>query len=227
MRLALPYYWTLRTVVGRSPRLFDPLYRAFNESPTRLVSRDTEIVIEGFPRSGNSFSVNAFTWAQARAVSIANHIHTPGQVTAGLRLGKPVCVLIRNPRDAIPALLAKIPHFSPSDACAAYNVYYRSLLPLRSDVVIAPFEDVTSDFGAVISRLNEKFSMNFNTIDLEVHRAYSQQYLALEKLQQTAETSNRIAYPGFGWRKTDPKKYAGTLDYGASESIYQAFKSTL
>ena len=143
MRPALPYYWTLRTLVGRSPWLFNPLFRAFNDDPQRLVGEATEIVIEGFPRSGNSFSVNAFTWAQDRPVVIANHVHVPGQVSAGLRLGKPVCVLIRDPKAAVPALLAKNPHLLRSDVLTAYAAYYRSLLPLRDRIVLASFDQIT------------------------------------------------------------------------------------
>ena len=146
MTIAVPYQWTIRTKIGCSPWLFNRVFRAFNEDSSRLVGPETDFVLEGFPRSGNSFSVNAFTWAQDRPVRIANHIHAPSQAILGLRLGKPVCVLIRDPRQAIPALLAKMPHFDARDVARAYTVYYRALLPLRSDLVIATFDQVIADF---------------------------------------------------------------------------------
>lgn len=179
MRVNLPYYWTLRTWIGRDPALFNAFFRAFNEDTSRLVEADTEIVIEGFPRSGNSFSVNAFCWAQGRQVKIAWGVHSPSQVIRGVRGGKPVCVLIRRPEEAINALLRKVPHFVSRDLLCAYRLYYESLLPYHGGFVIGVFEEVIGDFGRVIDRINQGFGTHYRVIDLATHQAFSEHYLIL------------------------------------------------
>ena len=53
-----------RRYVGRRPFLFYNFYRLKPSYRDLLVDRRTRIVIEGFPRSGNTFAVAAFEQAQ-------------------------------------------------------------------------------------------------------------------------------------------------------------------
>nr|MBA2566441.1 hypothetical protein [Thermoleophilaceae bacterium] len=59
----------------------------------RVVRPSTRVVIEGFPRSANSYTFLAFRgWNPG--VRIGHHLHTPLQVTLAVRLGVPCAVLI-------------------------------------------------------------------------------------------------------------------------------------
>ena len=42
-----------------------------------LYSKETELVIEGFPRSANTFAVLAFDYAQPDDVKLAHQLHAP------------------------------------------------------------------------------------------------------------------------------------------------------
>lgn len=177
------YHFTLRTRIGRYPGVFNAFFRALNadEDISRLVKADSEIVFDGFPRSGNSYSANAFCWAQGRQVKIAWGVHSPSQIITGVRGGKPVCVLIRRPEDAIKALLRKVPHFVARDLLRAYQLYYESLLPYHDGFVIGDFDEVIGDFGRVIDRINQRFGTDFRGIDLSTHQAFSERFLALNQ----------------------------------------------
>ena len=177
----------MRTRIGCHPWLFNAAFRAFNRDASRLVNRQTDIVIEGFPRSANSFAVAAFSWSQSaegRTPVIANHVHAPSQILKGLELGKPVCLLLRPPEAAVPALLEKVPQFRAGDLLRAYRLYYRTLLPYRDRIVVAPFDLVTRDFGAVIEALNRRFDRAYTAVSAQDHRAYSERFLALDKLHR-------------------------------------------
>src|SRR5207247_8264431 len=76
--------WELRTLAGRSPFLCRWLLHRSGE----VATAETEICIEGFPRSGNTFAVIAFQQAQTRTVSIAHHVHAPGSVIGAARRRK-------------------------------------------------------------------------------------------------------------------------------------------
>src|SRR5918999_5771267 len=88
-----------QTIVAQQPLLALPLARLRGHGVP--FERDTEIVIEGFPRSANSFAVAAFARAQGRKPKIAHHVHAPAQVIAAARAGIPAIVLIRNPEEAV------------------------------------------------------------------------------------------------------------------------------
>src|SRR5262245_46866446 len=140
--------------LGAHPALYLPLVahrRAFDGS-RKAVGRDTEVVIEGFPRCGNSFAFAAFRMAQARPVHIAHHLHAPAQVIAAARRGTPTIVVIRPPDDAVVSLLLRAPGWRADEAYAEYLRFYARILPYRERFVVATFAEVVADFGAVVRR---------------------------------------------------------------------------
>lgn len=135
--------------------LFDRLTRPPGYSGT-LDSR-TELVIEGFPRSANSWTVVAFREAQAREPRIAHHRHAEAQVLAGVRRGLPVLVLIRRPEEAIRSLVFRHPENDPARALDRWLAFYGAVKRVPEGVVVATFEQVTQDLASVVSRLNARF----------------------------------------------------------------------
>jgi hypothetical protein len=125
------------------------------------VTKGTDVLIEGFPRSANSFSVAAFAMPQRRPMVIAHHTHAPGHVIRAIQLGVPAIVLIREPRDSILEYLLLRPTLEVADVMRGYERFYRCLLPYRGRFVVGPFPEVTTDFGAVMRRLNERFGTSF------------------------------------------------------------------
>lgn len=181
MQLHIPLHWTLRTAIGRSPRLFNTVFGTFNDGE-RLTRPDTGLVLEGFPRSGNSFSVFAFMNSGAGDMKIAHHVHSPSQIISAARHEIPAVLLIREPKESAAAGIAKIATHRLSDLLRAYTLYYRALRPLREHFVIAPFETLTSEAGRVIEATNRRFGTDFDPIDAERHTQLSKAFLAQEKL---------------------------------------------
>lgn len=130
-----------------------------------LINKDTELVIEGFPRSANTFAVVAFTKSQDRDVAIAHHLHAVAQVKLGVRQGVPVIVLIRRPEDAIRSLKVIFRQRARNSALKVWLRFYEEVEPLRSHVVIADFARVISDFGAVIDEMNAKYGTSFGRFE--------------------------------------------------------------
>jgi hypothetical protein len=136
------------------PTVYLPVYRRWGRRPELAVGPDTEIVIEGFPRSANTFAVLAFEQAQERRVRVAHHLHAAAQVKEGVRLGLPCIVLVRHPRDAVASLLVREPQQDMRQALAEYETFYAAVLPVRTACVIGRFEVVTTRYDEVIRELN-------------------------------------------------------------------------
>jgi hypothetical protein len=149
--------WELRTLAGRSPFLCRWVLRRSGE----VVTGETEICIEGFPRSGNTFAVIAFQQAQPRTVSIAHHVHAPGSVMIAARMGTPALVLLREPEEAVLSMVIRYPHLSLRQALRGYRRFYAPLVPYRGRVVVGRFEDVVGDLGALIGEINRRFGTSF------------------------------------------------------------------
>ena len=167
--MALSGFWgavreRLQGALAPYPSLYFPfehLVRPRGYSGT--LCAETEVVIEGFPRSANSWSVVAFREAQPRAVRIAHHRHAEAQVLEGVRRGLPVLVLIRQPEDAIRSLVHRNPRTDPNRALARWIAFYKAVERVRDEVVVASFEQATAEFGSVVERLNSRFGCRFET----------------------------------------------------------------
>jgi hypothetical protein len=166
-----------RTALSAHPALFMPYARRkYADSMNRVVEADTELVIDGFQRSANTFSVVAFEVAQPRPVKTAHHLHAVAQIKEAVKLGVPAMVLIRDPDACTVSHLIRKPHLTPTEILSSWIRFYEQLTPYRHRVVTADFREVTTDFGAVIARVNRAFGTTFAEFEhtkVNVERCFS------------------------------------------------------
>jgi hypothetical protein len=159
------YYFVLQRVAGTYPRLFLALYKLFGRSKHLLLTEDCDIVIEGFPRSCNTFAVVAFEFPQQKPPKVGHHLHVPAQMINAARFNLPAILLIRDPEEAIVSLLIREPYISMKEALKEYIRFYSPLKPYGDSFVVAEFSEVTSDFGGIMERVNAKFGTSFMIFD--------------------------------------------------------------
>lgn len=166
----------LRSVVTQYPALYLPVVRLGREVRDQAVHAGTEIVIEGFPRSGNSFTVDAFLAAQTRPVVVAHHLHAPAQIIAGVERGLPTLLLIRPPEDAVVSLRAlqvqanQRDHRTPRTTSLRqlfrmYTRFHERVWPYRHGALVGRFEEVVADAGALIARVNTRYGTDFDVFE--------------------------------------------------------------
>lgn len=159
----------LRSSVGGRPSLFFALYGPSARTRRLGVTPASRIVIEGFPRSANSFAVVAFALAQgesSEAPGVAHHLHVPAQVQRGIRLGIPTIVLLRHPVDAVASLLLREPWRTPDSCFGDYVGFYRAVSRCpESGYVVGEFSEVTARFGRVIAAVNDRFRTRFRPFE--------------------------------------------------------------
>lgn len=159
--------------------------------PQPWVSRTTEIVIEGYPRSGNTFAVVAFRLAQGRQIKMAHHLHAAAQIKRAARLDVPAIVLIREPSEAILSLLVRDPHASVRWAFLSYVRFYSAVVPYLEKAVVAPFAAVTSDLASIIRTVNTRYGTTF--------KEFVPTEDALNSVRQTVEWMGQRDSMSTGW----------------------------
>ncbi len=157
----------LRSFVGRYPAIYYALAMLRPRIRGHLVRRDTELVIEGFPRSANSFAYEAFLAGQRGPVRVAHHLHVPAQILRALAWRIPALVLIRQPVDVAVSYWIMAPDTSPRTILRAYASFYERLKPYREEFVTATFEDATQRFPDVMRVVNAKFGRSFGVPALD------------------------------------------------------------
>lgn len=185
--------YELKTIVARSQAAL-PIQRLRRRG--EVLGPDTEIVIESFPRCASSFAVAAFRLAQEpHASRIAHHTHAPAQVLAAAKRGVPTLVLLREPEEAVLSHVIHTPGLTPALSLRGYVRFHEPLLPYRDRFVVGLFEEVVSDFGAVIERVNARFGTAFRPfehraehlarIDREIEEDYRSRARSPEELART------------------------------------------
>lgn len=156
----------LRTRAGEHPLLVPLVLRLATPSTEDLqITSGTALVIEGFPRSGNSFATTAFGLSVGPHVGRSSNTHLPAQVRIAVARGIPTLVLIRRCADAAASLCVAAPYLQPLTAVKEWLRFYRAVEPLQSRFVLATFDEVTTDFGLVMKRVNERFGTSFVPFD--------------------------------------------------------------
>ncbi|MEM7600294.1 MAG: hypothetical protein AAF357_02640 [Verrucomicrobiota bacterium] len=129
------------------------------------VTKDTELVIDGFQGSANSFATDLFQAAQTRRVDIAHHLHSPSLIIRGVNLDRPVIVCVREPIAAVTSLIRRWSHIGPEAGLRSYAGFYSSLIPYRQKMVISEFSQTIGGFGEVVEETNERYGTDFEIPD--------------------------------------------------------------
>ena len=153
----------LRRWISMYPTMYLPMARLKNEHS--VLEARTELVLDGTSRSANTFAAIAFQLAQNDHVRLAHHMHAAASLVAAARRGVPTLITAREPEPTILSSLMREPEVTARQWLKTYVAFYERILPFRSAFVIATFTEVTSDFGAVTRRVNERFGTRFREFD--------------------------------------------------------------
>jgi len=151
----------LRRPLSRLPYAWDAAMYARRDKRSTLARTGTALVIEGFPRSGNTFAVAAFQIANGPQLHLGRHLHGAPHLLRAERFGLPAIALVRDPADAVPSYLIRRSGLHAEDALVEYLDFYRTAWAAREDFVVGLFDEVTGDFGTVIDRVNQRFGTSF------------------------------------------------------------------
>jgi len=159
--------YRLRTGISHIPSIYLLLtkLRHRDEDGAKIVTRETDLVVEAFPRSGNTFTVTALQHSQPRRLNIAHHCHAPAQLIRAVRLHKPALLIVRQPKDAVLSFVLRHPGISMELGLKSWLHFHRSLLPCTEGMMVATFDQVTNDLGAVVNRINERFGTTFSSFE--------------------------------------------------------------
>lgn len=165
--------YQLVTFMSVRPNSYYLLRRVANKNTNLCVSHQTEMVIEGFPRSANSTTVGEFMQRQVRPVQVAHHRHHAAQLLRAVEWNLPAIMLIRDPLEAVVSLLAlqaenlkrtgQHPRWpvTAADALQGWVTFYSAMAGHCEKIVVAPFLEVTRSVSPFIREVNSRFGTDF------------------------------------------------------------------
>lgn len=152
-------------------------YRVFLKKD-RTVNEETELVVEGFPRSANSYLTRALEISSS--IVLSHHTHYSANVILGIKKRKNIFVLFRKPEDAVISSVSlyvqsqvKTNSYSLDDikeydlirlisvTLLDYKRYYSSLKN-RNEINFIRFVDVIKNTPGVIGFIGKKCGIEMN-----------------------------------------------------------------
>lgn len=125
---------------------------------SRALGKQTDLVIEGFPRSGNTFLVTALEHANP-TLTLKSHVHFPAQVAAAVSAGLPTVVCLRRPEDSIASLVVAFPHIRIGAALREYRHHHAEMLKYADSIIVAPFELITHNTAEIVQAVNARWGL--------------------------------------------------------------------
>lgn len=210
-----------------SPTIDQLLAKLSRHPKNHVCNQNTRLVIEGYPRSGNSFTADMLAVCggnRLRIDEMAHHTHEIENLLLADAFGVPKMILIREPEDAI--LSFTIFSERPVAECTArYVKFYERAKDLLTNAIIVHFRDTTTDFRSVVSRLNSLG--NFGIPEDQDFSVRHQEALALVRSRASDDAEQAVRQVAAPSEKREEMKNtarASVLDYlarnGDARKIY-------
>ena len=200
----------LKRIVCRFPKLYSALQYFVEGRPYAVVSDQTLMCLEGYPRSGNTFALNLIRgvllkhypvfFATHAERLVSHHSHRIASVDAALRRGLPTFALIRAPGDAISSRVVRQVAIGGIDQVVAirrglteYLDFYRYVRE-RTRVDIVAFDKLVTDSQPFIRRVLRALELDVSgQLELDGIEGFARElteFWGREQMQETALTQN-------------------------------------
>jgi hypothetical protein len=147
-------YRHIRIFIKETPILYSVIAKNLSDE-ARMVDKHTEIVIEGFQRSGNTFAWFLVKELYGYKVDIAHHTHSVANLKLAIKYNKKLIVIIRDPLDSLTS--AAIYRCKDGDVKCVNNhiqfliddyksfYIYLGLIKLKNNVIIYHFSSLVNN----------------------------------------------------------------------------------
>lgn len=133
-----------------------------------VATKKHDLIIESFPRSGNSFLFHLIEASSSTKLRIGHHLHSAQHVHFGIKYNIPSVVIIRKPEDAIISYAIFQPLYTFNQIFKYYLLFYNCLRSVKNQIIIVKFDNLIDFEIKNISRIIDLKIDDKNSIKKEV-----------------------------------------------------------
>lgn len=148
-------YVRCRRMLSATPKRFErpgPLadwQRGQDWRHRKIAFPETELVIDGFPGSGNSFVASSVRDVLGDEIDVVSHFHHTVQLRRALAFGVPAVVVVRQPLAAASSLKSKQPDLWDAVILLRWIVYHRYVARHLDRLDVFLFDEVVADVDLI------------------------------------------------------------------------------
>lgn len=146
------------------------LLKSHSDNPNFITDEKTGLVVEGYPRSANSFLVRLIAHQLdqngLKKLKIGHHTHKMENLKLAIIYEKPIVVVMRKPVDAISSCFIYHQNAISLSQCAKnYDIFYSFVKKNNDKFIVAAFDTVTTDPNRIFSALHDKYKLAIPMVD--------------------------------------------------------------
>lgn len=213
----------LKSIIRGTPFLYFGIL-GWRKNVRRLRAwKNSELVVEAFPRSANTTSMYALFHAQGDSFKVGHHLHVAAHVKYAASHGIPCLVIIRNPLDCVASRMVMKKGGDPRAIVLDYIDFYKTVERLINSVIIVDFEDVVSEgLGGAIGDVNMKFATNFSQPDgSDAEKRWVEQQVRKWNLEKSDGDVERLSIPSDA-KKVKALEMKKLIQLEATEELIEA-----
>ncbi len=151
MRIIIRIKTLFLASLGGNYRCCLPIFGLFKQLYPDLVCSRTDICIEGYPRSGNTYFVEAFEHWNPRS-KVAHHSHHACNVKRAIKDGLPAVIRLRKPESAAASVIVWDGLLLHGVPLMAYAAFYSTLWRYRENLPVLNFDYAVNHPEVCINR---------------------------------------------------------------------------
>ena len=168
-------YRRVKHYIHEHPWLFPVVQRLRGADYGTFCSSKTDLCIEGYQSSANSFAYNIFRILRPD-LDIAHHTHSVANVKRAIMYEVPTLILCRSPAEAIPSMVARF-HPSLEGGVYRYRRFYGFVLSKADHLILADFAEITNSFDRTVRRVEKQTGITFGNFNIEEVRKKTIQHI--------------------------------------------------
>lgn len=168
--------------------------------PENITHNDTDIVVEGYPRTGNSYLYLLIKQINPK-IKISSHTHTIANVKLGISLKKKVIILIRPPLESCVSRLVFQKNLTTILALKDYFIFYSHIQKKQKELIIINSDKMFNDNIYLINKLKGIFGKEIFNISIDQNKIFSDLKKENDLVSSREET---LGYPSI--KKNELKK---------------------
>lgn len=144
---------------------------------------DYDILVEGFPRSGNTYSEMMMKLTQPNIGRLYSRGHHPILLHETIRAGKPAILVIRHPRAAVLSWALSwgaVKKAEVANVLDIYINYHRALLGIVPQIAVIEFDELTKDFKGCVRTIATFWERDMRT-DFEEPNAEAEAFKLIDE----------------------------------------------
>lgn len=201
MNFIYNFKYVVRYFIGRSYLLTKLLFKRKD----LIVNHNSDLIIEGFPRSANTF-FTLLTQKLYPNLQIAHHLHVSSQILYGVKNKKPVIILIRKPDQVVESLLMRDNKLKNDFIFLAFYLFYKPLVNLNSNkICIIQFDDFIENEKIIGRFLFKYFSSPKIKLTPDIKKQIN------DRIKELGRSNKRLTKIGYSLPSPEKEAYKRTI----------------